>query len=177
VSWAVRSYRPYDDVVRAKPPATGPDLVAATGSGVVVGILAMSGPTIDTVVVHPDYRRQGVGRALIEAVLPVGLLEAWTRDDAGTLAWYRAMGFTDDSHYLHVYADHYAHPSEPSRAGVVARPGLKPMATFLHGTLADEEWARSNFQRVYVCRRFVRISAAVLGLAEDAGDAPARNHQ
>ncbi|MEV6851371.1 GNAT family N-acetyltransferase [Actinoplanes sp. NPDC051411] len=181
MSWTVRAYQPgdqrswlrcrvlgfldtayYDDVLRSKPPAGGPDMVAVTGDGTVAGLITMTGATIDTVVVHPDHRRRGVGRALIDAVVPVlreggaPTVEAWTRDDPGTLRWYRAMGFADDSHYLHVYADRYADPDEPARAGLTARPGLKPMAGFLHGTLADEEWARSRFRRVHVCRRFVR---------------------
>jgi GNAT superfamily N-acetyltransferase len=152
----------YDDVLPSKPPATGPDMVAVTSDGTVVGIVTMTGTTIDTVVVHPDHRRQGVGRALIDAVVPVlpssgaSTIEAWTRDDPGTLSWYKAMGFTDDSHYLHVYADRYAGPDEPSNAGLTARPGLKPMVGFLHGTLADEQWARAHFRRVHVCRRFAR---------------------
>lgn len=150
----------FDDVCFFKPPAaSGPDLVAVTPSGMVAGILTATGSTIDTIVVHPDYRRQGMGRTLLSAALPLwqaSIVEAWTRDDPGTLAWYRAMGFTEDRHYLHVYADRYADPAEPDRAGLTARPGLKPMLGFLHGELADEEWARSQFKRVHVCRRFTR---------------------
>jgi hypothetical protein len=29
-------------------------------------------------------------------------LDAWTRDLPGTLRWYRAMGFIESDHYLHV---------------------------------------------------------------------------
>jgi ribosomal protein S18 acetylase RimI-like enzyme len=144
----------FDDVWTSKPSFDGPDLVAVTPSGMVVGILAGSGSTIDTIVVHPDFRRQGVGRALLDRA--PGVQEAWTRDDPGTLAWYRAMGFAEDRHYLHVYADRYADPGEPERAGLTAKPGLKLMEGFLHGALADEEWARSQFKRVHVCRRFSR---------------------
>lgn len=152
----------YDDVVPVKPAPTGPDLVAVTGEGAVAGILTATGATIDTIVVHPDHRRRGIARALLDAVIlrlraeGVSTVDAWTRDDPGPLAWYRTMGFVEDRHYLHVYADHYAHPSEPARAALAARDGLKPMVGFLHGTLADERWARSQFQRVHVCRRFER---------------------
>lgn len=187
MTWSVRSCEPaderswlrcrvlgfldtayFDDVRPTKPPIAGPDLVAVTGDGTVAGILTATvseaSLTIDTVVVHPDFRRQGVGQALLHAVISrlraeaekVTEIEAWTRDDPGTLAWYRAMGFTEDSHYLHVYADWYADPAEPERAGLAARPGLKPMVGFLHGKMPDEQSARAQFKRVHVCRRFAR---------------------
>ena len=106
-----------------------------------VGILSLTvdgtAAAILTTVVHPDHRRQGVGRGLLEAarLSDAGIkeLDAWTRDDPGTLAWYRAMGIAESDHYLHVYADRYAGEAEPDDAGLVARPGFKPMAGFLHG--------------------------------------------
>ncbi|WP_249997646.1 hypothetical protein [Actinoplanes sp. M2I2] len=55
-----------------------------------------------------------------------------------------------------MYADRYAGPAEPESAGLTARPGLKPMAGFLHGRMPDEQWAREHFRRVHVCRRFAR---------------------
>lgn len=189
MTWAVRSCEPaderswlrcrvlgfldtayFDDVWPTKPPITGPDLVVATDDGTIAGILTATvseaSATIDTVVVHPDFRRQGVGQALLDAVISrlheekVTEIEAWTRDDPGTLAWYRAMGFTEGSHYLHVYADWYTDPAEPDRAGLAARPGLKPMISFLHGKMPDEQLARAQFKRVHVCRRFWRPTAA-----------------
>ncbi len=52
----------FDDVWPVKPPSAGLDLVAAT-AGTVAGILTATvnreAATIDTVVVHPDFRRQG----------------------------------------------------------------------------------------------------------------------
>jgi hypothetical protein len=30
------------------------------------------------------------------------------------------------------------------------------MVSFLHGKMADEQWARERFARVHVCRRFTR---------------------
>jgi hypothetical protein len=53
-------------------------------------------------------------------------LDAWTRDDPDTLAWYRSMGFTESDHYLHVYASHFTDPAEPHRAVTEPRPGLRP---------------------------------------------------
>ena len=152
----------FDDVWPVKPPAAGPDLVAVAADGTVAGILiatvAGSTATVDTVVVHPDHRRRGIGRALLDTVTArlraagVTDLHAWTRDDPGTLAWYRGCGFAEDGHYLHVYAE----AAEMERAAVTARPGWKPMAAFLHGKVTDERWARERFRRVHVCRRFTR---------------------
>ncbi|WP_431965963.1 GNAT family N-acetyltransferase [Actinacidiphila sp. bgisy160] len=156
----------YDDVDRAKPPipAPGLELVAVDTSGTVVGIMdtvvdaALA--TIDTVAVHPDHQHRGLGRALLHRTRAEArergatTLDAWTRDDPGTLAWYRAMGFAEGDHYLHVHAHQYTAPGEPDRAILTPRPGLRLMAAFLHAKLEDEARLRTEFSRVHVCRRF-----------------------
>jgi N-acetylglutamate synthase-like GNAT family acetyltransferase len=156
----------FDDVLRAKPDSQAPglELVAVDGNGSVVGIMdtSIDGAlaTIDTVAVHPDHQRRGLGRQLLERTrsraraLGATTLDAWTRDDADTLAWYRAMGFVESDHYLHVYANHYTDRDEPGRAIGEPRPGLRPIMAFLHAGLADEEHLRGEFARVHVCRRF-----------------------
>ncbi|WP_431947789.1 GNAT family N-acetyltransferase [Actinacidiphila sp. bgisy167] len=156
----------FDDVSRAKPTTAAPglDLVAADAAGRVVGIMDTSVEgdvaTIDTVAVHPDHQRRGLGRELLEQTrdraheLGAATLDAWTRDDPDTLSWYRAMGFTESDHYLHVYANHYRDPAEPGRAVAEARPGLRALMVFAHAGLADEERMRRQFTRVHVCRRF-----------------------
>lgn len=156
----------FDDVHQAKPDVVAPgfELVAVGEDGLVVGIMDVTAQgelaTIDTVAVHPDHQRKGIGRALLSEArtrvraLPVVTLDAWTRDDPDTLWWYRAMGFAESAHYLHVYADRYADESEPDRAIGERRPGLRPVAVFLHGDLRDEQAMRQQFTRVHVCRRF-----------------------
>ncbi|MFF7634785.1 GNAT family N-acetyltransferase [Kitasatospora sp. NPDC008050] len=156
----------FDDVLRAKPDSTAPglDLVAVDGNGDVVAIMdtGIEGElaTIDTVAVHPDHQRSGLGRLLLDEIrvharqLGADTLDAWTRDHPGTLSWYRAMGFAESSHYLHVYANHYTAPEEPGRAVAQAGDGLRPIAAFLHAKLADEQRLRGEFARVHVCRRF-----------------------
>jgi ribosomal protein S18 acetylase RimI-like enzyme len=155
----------FDDVATAKPEVRrGAELVAEQG-GVIVGILDLVADgdlaTIETVAVHPDFQREGVGSSLLgygmerARALGAKTVDAWTRDDASTLAWYRAQGFAEDSHYLHVYADSYVDPEEPGRA-VRPQPGLTPMKVFLHATLADEATLRKSFRRVHLCRRFAR---------------------
>lgn len=73
-------------------------------------------------------------------------VEAWTRDDHTTLAWYRARGFVEDSPYLHVYKDW---DEETERV-----EGLALVTGFLHCTdLGREAELRRRFRRVHVCRR------------------------
>ncbi|MFE9242880.1 GNAT family N-acetyltransferase [Nocardiopsis sp. NPDC006938] len=152
----------FDDVKTAKPEFDRPcvELVAVSGA-TVVGILdaerSGAGATIDTVAVHPDHRARGIGTALLEALLArlrgtgVRALDAWTRDDADTLAWYRARGFTDHDHYLHVHAE-----GDEAAEAVTPRVGFHVGGAFLHADPAEEARLRAAFARVYVCRRFTR---------------------
>ncbi|MBB0228602.1 GNAT family N-acetyltransferase [Streptomyces calidiresistens] len=161
----------HDDVLRARPatPPPGFGLVAVepearTGRGKVLGILDVSVDgdlaTIDTVAVHPDHRRRGLGRQLLAEARTrlraagVPALDAWTRDDPDTLAWYRSQGFVESDHYLHVYANRYVDPGEPDRAVRTPASGLRPVAVFAHADLDREAELRRGFRRVHVCRRF-----------------------
>lgn len=156
----------FDDVLRGKPQLSAPGfaLVAIEEDGAVTGILDVSVEgdlaTIDTVAVHPDHQGQGIGRALLAEArgrvraLGVSTLDAWTRDDRPTLRWYRARGFAESEHYLHVYANYYTEAGEPDRAIGERRPGLRPIEVFLHAHLRDEQSMREQFGRVHVCRRF-----------------------
>ena len=156
----------YDDVDRTKAVVSAPgiELVAVDRTDTVVGIMDTlvegSLATIDTVAVHPDHQHRGLGRALLRQTrvrareLGATTLDAWTRDDPDTLRWYRAMGFVESDHYLHVFAHAYTAPDEPDRAVRSQRPGLRLMAAFLHAKLEDEGQLRREFNRVHVCRRF-----------------------
>ncbi|WP_306367750.1 GNAT family N-acetyltransferase [Nocardiopsis sp. CC223A] len=158
----------YDDVLQAKPPiaAPGVELVAVDDEGTVVGlmdtVIENESATIDTIAVHPDHQHQGLGRYLLEHTCSLArqrgarTLDAWTRDDADTLRWYRAVGFTESDHYLHVYASQYASPEEPEHAIAATRSGLRPVAAFFHASLDREQQLRREFTRVHVCRRFAK---------------------
>ena len=168
----------YDDVLAAKPEVSGVELVAVDGS-VVVGALdlAVDGEqaTIETIAVHPDHRHRGIGGVLLSharsraRALGATTLDAWTRDDPPTLRWYRAMGFGESDHHLHVIADHHASADEPARA-VVARPGLRVAKAFLHADLADEARLRREFARVHVARRFAMALRGELARGGDDVD-------
>ncbi len=156
----------FDNVLRAKPDIVAPGfaLVATEESGLVSGVMDVTVEnelaTIDTVAVHPDHQHRGIGRALVHEArsrvraLGVPTLDAWTRDDPDTLRWYRAMGFAESEHYLHVFANDYADAAEPDRAIGQRRSGLRPVTVFAHGDLRDERTMREQFTRVHVCRRF-----------------------
>jgi N-acetylglutamate synthase-like GNAT family acetyltransferase len=131
----------FDDVMPAKKsPARGAELVAVD-SGAVVGVLDFSMDeslaTIDTIGGHPDHQHRGIGTRLFQqacvraAALGATTIDAWTRDDEPTLRWYRARGFAESDHYLHVYADCYAQAGEPADA-VDSHPDLDPIKLFLH---------------------------------------------
>ncbi|MEU6343244.1 GNAT family N-acetyltransferase [Streptomyces sp. NPDC046977] len=156
----------FDDVRASKEasPTAALDLIAVDAAGTVAGIMdtTLDGEvaTIDTVAIHPDHQRRGLGRRLLALTRDrarqagASTLDAWTRDDEATLHWYRAMGFAESDHYLHVYASHRSGSGEPDRAIAERRPGLLPMASFSHARLADAALLRGEFDRVHVCRRF-----------------------
>ncbi|MDX3075569.1 GNAT family N-acetyltransferase [Streptomyces sp. NPDC088354] len=156
----------FDNVQPSKSPSPVPglDLIVVDGDGSVVGIMDTTvegeSATINTVAIHPDHRRRGLAGRLLEPTRDrarragASTLDAWTRDDEDTLRWYRAMGFAESDHYLHVYASHSADTGEPDRAIGGRRPGLLPMASFSHARLADAVDMRDDFTRVHVCRRF-----------------------
>jgi ribosomal protein S18 acetylase RimI-like enzyme len=156
----------FDDVwtTKTRTPAPGFDLVAVDERDQIVGVLDVSVDgdlaTIDTIAVHPDRQHIGIGRDLLAVAVARSrdagavTLDAWTRDDAETLRWYRTSGFDESDQYLHVYANLYADAGEPRRAIGSPRAGLDPVMLFLHGQLADEDRMRAEFARVHVCRRF-----------------------
>lgn len=153
----------YDAVVTSRPTTPAVQLVAAR-DGTVVGILDIEVEgelaTIDTVATHPDHTRLGIASELLErarAVLPDGVttLDAWTREDEPVLAWYRARGFVESEHYLHVYKGF----DDPG-TGWESPAGLStPLIAFCHAGLEHETDLRVRYSRVYVCRRFSQAVA------------------
>jgi ribosomal protein S18 acetylase RimI-like enzyme len=179
--WTVRDYAPtdetlwlrcrvlafldttyYDDVVTAKPQReAGLQLVAVAGDeviGLVDASVTGQEATIETIAVHPDHRRMGVAHGLLDEICGrlqargATQVDAWTRDDEGTLAWYRSQGFEQEMRYLHVYA---SGPDEAGRA-FGPRTDLMPRFGFFHAWTDQEDALREEFGRVYSCRQFVK---------------------
>ena len=100
--------------------------------------------------VHPDHQRRGVATGLLlraeSEARDRGLsrLEAWTRDDPGTRAWYEARGFEHVQSYAHVYVD----LDERARELFPASDGIRPVRVFAHA-LADPGELRARFRRVH----------------------------
>ena len=153
----------FDDVLTKKPTYDGPAVeLVADSAGAVVGIIDVAITddlaTIETVAVHPDAARKGIGSLLLDEArrrLPESAtsLDAWTRDDEAANRWYLSNGFRESFRYLHVYA---RGETEPGAAIVGARLGLTPVAAFFHADISNEAVLRSEFRRVHICRRYVR---------------------
>jgi ribosomal protein S18 acetylase RimI-like enzyme len=157
----------YFDDVHPTPtdlPVTAIRLVAVA-RGAIVGVLDVtmdeddpSAATIDTIAVHPDRRRTGLGRALLAAATTaleeraIVALDAWTRDDEAANAWYLAEGFVETYRYLHVYAT----TDDELEQSVAGRGGLRLVHAFLHAPIEHESQLRSTHARVHVCRRYER---------------------
>lgn len=160
---------PFDsDAIRLVAVVPKPDGMTTPGPEEVVGVLDVElweedgepVATIDTVAVHPDHQRAGIAGALLGHALDtlrdkeIRWLDAWTREDPGTNAWYQAHGFVVDQTYLHVYKDDAA--GDPDE-GYAAPFGLgAPVKAFFHGPDEDPEVWRTRFARVHQCRRYLR---------------------
>ena len=157
----------FDDVRREKEHYDGPAIeLVAVADDMVVGLLDVElepapgtlwetearGGVIWHVAVHPDYRRRGIGSALVERALELAhdagleIVQAWTRDDPWVQAWYEACGFRKRYSYLHVYVQ----PDEARGEVTMRTAGLKPVLAFAHYTeSSDMDEVRRRFKRTH----------------------------
>ena len=159
----------FDDVQPRKTVFENPviDLVAVDGP-LIVGLIEIEcetapgtvcwqkaglGGMIWNILVHPDYRCQGIAAKLLDfakkRAVERGILrfEACTRDDPWVLRWYEKNGWAHVMSYLHVYMDY-----EELQSEVQCRtPGLKPIKVFAHYTGAETLAIRKRFRRVHDC--------------------------
>ncbi|MBR7829468.1 GNAT family N-acetyltransferase [Actinospica sp. MGRD01-02] len=155
----------YDAVEPVKPTVEADEVIdlVAVDDGHIVGILdiAVRGDlaTIETLCVHPEYRRLAIAtRLLWEGIArlehtPARILDAWTREDRAALEWYAARGFVEAESFLHVYSGLGA---ENTARMTEFRAPYRPILIFAAAPREHETKARAEFQRVYVCRRLLR---------------------
>jgi ribosomal protein S18 acetylase RimI-like enzyme len=158
----------FDDVRREKEYYEGPavELVAVLDD-LLVGLLdlelqpapgvlwdtAARGGVIWHVAVHPDFRRRGIGSALVRRALDLAraagleIVQAWTRDDPWVQSWYEGCGFRKRYSYLHVYLQ----PSEVAGEVTMRTEGLRPVLAFAHyvGGPPVEDELRARFARTH----------------------------
>lgn len=154
----------YDDVKPHQTVLSDPSiaLVAVSPMDEVVGILDIeiegATATIETIATHPDHQGAGIATELLRAALALlearhtTTLDAWTRDDIAANRWYQRNGFTEQYRYLHLYlGDGDDDTDFTTPEGISA-----PVTVFAHGRIEDEARMRARFQRVYVCRQYLR---------------------
>ncbi|MEJ7801211.1 MAG: GNAT family N-acetyltransferase [Ilumatobacter sp.] len=161
LSFLATSY--FDDVKTSPTVFSLPSVrLVATLDELIVGLIDIEVDdelaTIDSIAVHPDFQGRGIATALLgQAItsLPdtVVELDAWTREDRAVNSWYRANNFKAEQHYLHVYKAW----NEDLDAKPTPTPKLRIVGAFMHASLEDESEMRSQFRRVHVCRRYVRV--------------------
>lgn len=153
----------YDDVYRAVPTFDNPairllEVANDTVRGLIdVELFADGTATIDTIAVLPEHARLGIGTALLAGAvdrLPIGTrtLDAWTRDDAASNAWYRRNGFAEEYRYLHVHVS----DGDPIDGFVTPEPLSPPVQGFYHAPIEYERELRARFRRVHQCRQYLR---------------------
>ncbi len=161
----------YDDVMREKEIYQYPSIeLVAIKDGIVVGLLDVEyeeepntictahetlGAMIWNLAVHPDYRRKGIGTALLKETQKrlqenqITYLEAWTRDDKWVQRWYLKNQFMKLSTYLHVYVN--------GKNGITSQvTELIPIQSFCQYIGTDWEMIKKKYERVHECTGFVK---------------------
>lgn len=104
------------------------------------------------VAVHPDHRRKGIARTLLQRAIAIAKkkkirrLEAWTRDDEWVMRWYEAMGFRKKDSYLQVFVENREELTRSLKSQI---PHFHVVSAFVHYTGEERDWIKRRFHRVY----------------------------
>lgn len=105
------------------------------------------------IAVHPDYYRQGIGKALLKEAekrakkLELNRFEAWTRDDQWVQNWYEKMNFKNTDSYYHVYFE----GEQIDEVVDSTIPKLYFVNGFAHYTGNDIEQLKKEDTRIHEC--------------------------
>ncbi|MFF2753708.1 GNAT family N-acetyltransferase [Psychrobacillus sp. NPDC058041] len=159
----------YENVLNKKEKYENPaiELVAELG-GLIVGLIDVEyevtertvcsrgtglGGMIWHIAVHPDYRRQGIGEALLKEaeklaiLLGLNRLEAWTRDDEWVNNWYEKNQFLKVDSYYHVFME----GSELNGVIEANISKMYPATVFAHYIGQEIDMLKTKFKRIHEC--------------------------
>ena len=124
-----------EDALKILTQAGGLGVIALTDSGRAVGyggmLTVLDEGQITNIAVHPDFRRQGVGREILSALMEQAKLRGVTQfslevrsSNVGAQALYLQQGFTIAGTRKHFYS----HPTEDGLVMVRTDPSETPLS-------------------------------------------------
>lgn len=113
--------------------------------------------------IHPDYRKRGIAKTLLEAATQLAKeknlkrLEAWTRDDAFVNDWYTKNDFVKMQEYVHWYYNNEFDDIEllMKILNIKKRPSEHIQTMFGQAKTMTTEISKLN--RKYFCKRFDKL--------------------
>jgi len=109
--------------------------------------------------IHPDYRKKGIAKALLNEAIQqakeqnLQRLEAWTRDDQFVNDWYTKNGFRLKDEYVHWYFDSHHDDKALLNKILDIKGNTKPIIR-IYGQARAMTNEISQLKRKYHCRRF-----------------------
>jgi len=112
--------------------------------------------------VHPDFRKQGIAKKLLEKAVDVSKLkdlkrlEAWTRDDQFVNDWYENNGFGMIDQYVHWYYN-ANYDDEKLIKNILQIDGNLHSIEKMFGHSKEMTSDIEQLKRKYYCRRFDKL--------------------
>lgn len=112
--------------------------------------------------VHPDYRKQGIAKKLLEKAVELSKekqlkrLEAWTRDDKFVNNWYKKNGFELMDEYVHWYYDS-RYDDKQLLSKITGLTESKSRMLQIFGQATEMTDSIKLLKRKYYCRRFDKL--------------------